>query len=415
MYAGLVGRVVEAYAPHTEASATSIAAHFITALGNAVGPSPYFTVGETIHRMNEFLLIVGKSSRARKGDAKNIALRPLQAADPEWAANVAGGLSSSEGLLYHVRDRIEKPNAEGELVVVDEGAQDKRALLIETEFVNVLKQFERTGNTLSALLRDAWDGKDVLRSLTKNQPLKATHALISLIAHTTAEDLHTYLSSTDAANGFGNRFLMIETDRVRSLPNPERIPSTVFNALLAQVRTTLEFARTVTEMRRTQQAARLWEDTYPKLTEDHPGLLGSLLARSEAHVARLSSLYSLLSRSSEIDVEHIESALAFWDVCETSVRRIFADRTGNVIADNIKEGLLPGQEVTLTELRGSIVPKNIAAGRLRDAVELLVRLGEVKVEKRVTEGRSANVLRRIVPEETRAGNGGFRLAEAVIK
>ncbi|MEE8520473.1 MAG: hypothetical protein V3S83_03865 [Gemmatimonadota bacterium] len=115
MFSGLVGHVVDAYEAHTEAGATSIAGHFIVAFGNAIGAGPRFYVGETVHKMNEFLLVVGRSARARKGDGKNVALSPLEAVDEEWAKNVAGGLSSSEGLLYHVRDCVEKRNAEGEL------------------------------------------------------------------------------------------------------------------------------------------------------------------------------------------------------------------------------------------------------------------------------------------------------------
>ena len=44
---------------------------------------------------------------------------------------------------------------------------DKRLLVVEPEFANVLKQTERQGNTLSVVLRQAWDGKS-LGTMTKN-------------------------------------------------------------------------------------------------------------------------------------------------------------------------------------------------------------------------------------------------------
>ena len=152
---------------------------------------------------------------------------------------------------------------------------------------------------------------------------------------------------------------------------------------------------------------------YPELTKDYPGLLGDLLARSEAHVLRLSSLYSLISGCREIRVEHLESALAFWDVCQESVIRIFSGRTGDITADRIKEGMLPGEEKTITELRDGVVSKNIPAARLRDAIDLLIRLGDFSVTKRETDGRYANVLRRLTPaEKSKAeGNGGRELRE----
>jgi hypothetical protein len=42
-------------------------------------------------------------------------------------------------------------------VEVDPGVSDKRLLVYEPEFALVLKQMERQGNTLSAILRQAWE------------------------------------------------------------------------------------------------------------------------------------------------------------------------------------------------------------------------------------------------------------------
>ncbi|MBI4512277.1 MAG: hypothetical protein HY698_21770 [Deltaproteobacteria bacterium] len=43
------------------------------------------------------------------------------------------------------------------LVVVDPGVDDKRLLVIETEFARVLQVHTREGNTLSDIIRQAWD------------------------------------------------------------------------------------------------------------------------------------------------------------------------------------------------------------------------------------------------------------------
>jgi hypothetical protein len=37
---------------------------------------------------------------------------------------------------------------------------DRRLLVRESEIASVLKMFQREGNTLSAVLRQAWDGRD---------------------------------------------------------------------------------------------------------------------------------------------------------------------------------------------------------------------------------------------------------------
>jgi hypothetical protein len=77
---------------------------------------------------------------------------------------VKTGPSSGEGLIWHVRDPIEERQAikdKGrtvgyEMVITDQGVEDKRLLVIEPEFASTLRVMEREGNTLSAQLRQAW-------------------------------------------------------------------------------------------------------------------------------------------------------------------------------------------------------------------------------------------------------------------
>ena len=406
IFSGLVGDVVRTFEEHTEADRVAIATQFLVAFGNAVGRGPHMVVGETVHHLNENLLVVGRSSRARKGDAGNVALRTLREADPNWAANIASGLSSGEGLIHAVRDPVEKIDKKGEPIVADEGVSDKRLLVLESEFSTALKQFSRQGNILSNVLRDAWDGKAVLRTLTKNSPTRATAAHISVVAHTTPADLAGYLSTTEAANGFGNRFVCALVHRARLLPCPGRAPQADVDALIERVRKTLDSVRSVGEMRRTENAARLWERVYPTLTAEHPGLVGQLIARSEAHVTRLSALYALSGRHSEVDVEHVESALALWDYAEASTHLIFGDRTGNDGADRIRADMAPGESLTLTDIRGRIFSDHISSARLNEAIRLLVALGDCEVKSERTGGRSRVVVTRRTEKREKRENGG---------
>jgi len=134
----------------------------------------------------------------------------FRAVDSAWAdTRIKGGLSSGEGLVYAVRDkRIEKkPYKESgkiagyEEVIADEGEEDKRLLCVEEEFAQALKVMAREGNILSPTLRDAWDGNR-LAPMTKNSPLQATGAHVSIIAHITRDELLRYFTSTEQSNGF---------------------------------------------------------------------------------------------------------------------------------------------------------------------------------------------------------------------
>lgn len=79
----------------------------------------------------------------------------------------------------------------------------------------------RDGATLSAVIRQAWDTGN-LASLTRNAPLKATGAHISIVGHVTADELRRELHSTDIANGFANRFMWIVAKRSKELPDGGR-------------------------------------------------------------------------------------------------------------------------------------------------------------------------------------------------
>jgi hypothetical protein len=66
-------------------------------------------------------------------------LRICDRVDETWCRNcIAHGLSSGEGLIWNVRDPILK-TVNGETQVIDEGITDKRLLVVEGEFANVLK------------------------------------------------------------------------------------------------------------------------------------------------------------------------------------------------------------------------------------------------------------------------------------
>jgi hypothetical protein len=113
----------------------------------------------------------------------------------------------SRGISQRIRDKPGRVE-EYQDVTFDQGEPDKRLLVTEPEFASALRVMGRDGNTLSAIIREAWDTGD-LNILNKNSPVKATDARVSIIGHVTHEELRRYLDRTELANGFANRFLWI--------------------------------------------------------------------------------------------------------------------------------------------------------------------------------------------------------------
>jgi hypothetical protein len=215
---GLAGEIVREIEPHSEADPVALLASLLCAFGNAAGRNAHLRVGADTHHLNLFAAFVGESSKARKGMSWNFINDLVQEVDDLWTSSrVVTGISSGEGLIYHVRDRRQKSKEGGEVEVVDEGVADKRLLSIEPELASLLKVMTRQGSTTSAVVRTAWDGRK-LQNLTKNSPDAATNAHISIIGHITKGELLRHLTETEAANGFANRFLWFMVKRSKELP-----------------------------------------------------------------------------------------------------------------------------------------------------------------------------------------------------
>jgi hypothetical protein len=57
--------------------------------------------------------------------------------------------------------------------------------------------------------------------------------------------------------------------------------------------------------------------------------------------------------------------------------------------------MLPGQRLDLTGIRKEIFANHVAAGLLRDGLDLLERLGDVALKLEATDGRSRLVVERL--------------------
>ena len=159
-----------------------------------------------------------------------------------------GGLSSGEGLIAAVSDG----SGDG-----DEGVTDKRLMIVEPEWARVLESAGRDGNTLSAVIREAWDSGR-LRVMTRRDPLVATGSHISILGHITLEELTRRLTEVESANGYANRHLFVCVRRSKLLPSGGRLDPEEFGRLGRLCRKALDRARPVSFVRRTAAAEELW-------------------------------------------------------------------------------------------------------------------------------------------------------------
>lgn len=391
---GLAGDVVRMIEPHTEADSVALLMQFLAAFGNCIGRGAYYTVEGDHHHANEYAVMVGETSKARKGTSWGRIRALFDLLEDKWSRErVHSGLSSGEGLIWAVRDPIMGRERTGKgtdahyiEVETDPGVSDKRLLIVESEFANVLRVLTREGNTLSRVMRDGWDRGD-LATMTKNSPARATGAHLSIVGHVTAEELRRYLDRTEAANGFANRFLFLCVKRSKVLPFGGTLGDDELRPLAQRLAATIGAAKNTRSVCMSKETRAVWSRVYPALSEGQPGLLGAITGRAEAHVVRLALIYALLDRSQAIEPAHLNAALAIWEYAEASARYIFGASLGDPVADEIVHFLRGGPK-TRTELR-DLFGRHRSGTQIGRALTLLKDLGRAQCEEIETGGRPA--------------------------
>jgi hypothetical protein len=355
---GIAGEIVSIIEPEAESCREAILSQFLIAFGNVIGRGPY-KVQSAPHHLNEFGVLTGVTSFGRKGTyaIENL----LGCVSPSWLAErIQDGFPSGESIIHAVRDSRTFKTKKGQ--EQDPGVDDKRLLILEEEFSQFLTNAARPGNTLSSMTRKAWDAKMYLNNPGKNSPEKATGAHISLIGHITRNELLKVIQEIENQNGSSNRILWIATYRRAIIPEPkpinweEKHPSIV-ERLIAIIET-LE-SREKTELQWSKDGSAAWADFYFSSKEGRGGILGAIMARSVAHVLRLTMLYTALDHSTLMEPKHLQAAVAFWQYCVRSAQWIFREKTGNKVADRIYWELCRKPEgLTRDEIFRDVCSKN---------------------------------------------------------
>jgi hypothetical protein len=336
-------------------------------------------VDATRHGLNLFVVLVGDSSKARKGTSWSQIARLFAEVDRPWlSTRVTTARLTSSGLVCSLRDQ--------------QPPTDRRLLVLSEEFASVLYALKRAKIHLSPLLRCAWDSGD-LPTLDMHQPLQATGTHISLIAHITQRELAQSLHHTEAHNGFANRCLWTWVERNNCLPEGGNLSAGALSAVARELRRALDWAAATPEIlfRRDDAARELWQDCYPALSQLRPGLRGAATSRAEAQVLRLSAIYAALDCSPVVGLPHLQAALAVWEYCSASASHLFGDSTGDPIADRIREALEQSPEGLSKNQIRNLFHGHVNCGRIDAALEQLMMIDAASCHSEHTGGRPSTL------------------------
>lgn len=390
---GLVGDVAQAGSANTEANPFAVAAAMLVYLGAAVGRGPFMPIGDDWSHARLFMVHVGRSSRGRKGTAKKLIYRinnAVKALDEYLVPQVhQGGLSTREGLALMIHDGYK--DGKNEVPVIE----DKRLMVVESEFANILHQSKRDGNTLSAALRDAWDGTSI-RPAVKTCRVWASDPHICIIGDVTPSELRELMNARELTNGFANRFIFFWAEGDKVLPFPQCTPRDVVDALADRVAQILRFAgadrhvdKDVMRMEFSPEAASLYARLYRGELRDRSAgdQITGLLDRRAPVLLRLAMLFALTDQTSVIAVVHINAAMAWVRYWVDSVKFIFqsaVDEAGAAatydMAQRIITYLAAHGQATRTELTRGCFGGHVSKAALDKALDELITASPPSIE-----------------------------------
>jgi hypothetical protein len=151
----------------------------------------------------------------------------------------------------------------------------------------------------------------------------------------------------------------------------------------------IRHARRVREMGFSEQAAILWEKEYrSRLSEGHPGVLGSVTDRGAAIVRRIACLYALLDLKKEVQEPHLQAALEVWRYGLDSAKFLFGEVSQDPIEQIIVQGLRSAASngMTSTEISNSLFHRNRGASEIRRALQHLIKDGRIRERIAKQEG-----------------------------
>ena len=267
---------------------------------------------------------------------------------------------------------------------------DKRLLLFESEFAGLLRKMDQRGNTLSPVIRTAWDSGN-LHVVTKHSPAHATDAHISIVTHITGDELGSTLRSNEAVNGFATRFLWCLVTRSKRLPRGGALTDADYDHFADLLSGRLAVAQQTGRVEMDGEAWRLFEEHYDDLTEGGTGLFGKIVARGAPQVRRLALIYTLADGCGEIAGCRMKAALAVWRYCRDSAEFIFQAFRASNDADRILATLGREGALSRTDINSKVFEHNRPAKDIKAALDQLVARGIVTRDLQNTGGRTREV------------------------
>lgn len=416
MLHGVLGQIVGQARGYTEADDVGVLGSLLAGVGMVIGPDPHVMVGSTRHSLLCWPLLFGSSGSGRKGEATATARQFLNSSALEFSSLVVGGLSSGEGLIERLKDPVEVDPDSKRKQPEWLGTDDKRLLVIESEFGSVLARAKREGSTLTSVLRQAWDGDRL--SVMNRAALTASSSHVALIGHITPKEFRLRLAEADMAGGLYNRFLPLYVEKSKRLPRPDPIPPELVFAATEQLRQCIGRARRVGQISLGPDAGELWDnELYDEFAgDDEETVASEFLRRSAPNTLRVAALYAALDGSDQITAEQLTAVGALVRYAVGSARYVLGHASRDVRIDRIRRRIEESPSGYLTRVEVSdLFGRNLKADLLDELIEQVLADDTYAATKVASTGGRpalvygrADLLRSFVPPNEDQRNASDR-------
>ncbi|MCW7552111.1 YfjI family protein [Endozoicomonas gorgoniicola] len=431
MFPGLLGEITEACCKDTEAVPTSVGAYLLVWFTSHIGRTRYMMIGDEQRWLNNFFLLVGPSGSGKGTSGKGPARIFYQVQDKmqvlfqsafdagrgeglKQCPNLQvhnGGLSSGEGLGFALDDGTDSP-------IPGRTITDKRLLVIESEMANTLCNMTRQGNTLSAQLRNVYDGVDI-KPMTKRDRVSVSDPYICLLGNITPDELLKFDEDRlQSFNGLLNRMLMLWTQPQKLVSRPKTMDSNTlsgFSSTIAEHIMKARNGRFETHWKKlrlqtepllfTKSAEDLWDRSYSRLVnQPYSKRIEPLVRRHRLHARLMAAALALFQGHEVVTREDMEGALDWIEFSRQSI--VFCYRTQteqrkveaiHVMAKKVLYAIhvlcQKNNTCTRTDIH-NLCQRKLRREQLTEALELLINQVPPLIQqklKRLESGRSVPV------------------------
>ena len=361
------GRTVKRLEPYSEANSLALLVQLMAVFVNVVGRNTYWCLSSVPKRLRIFALIIGPSAAGGKGTSYSLISYIMKKVAPDWHDNCRGsGVSSGEGIIHKIKD-------------TGDPDQEKRLMVVEPEFSQILTAGKREGSTVSQIIRKAFDEDEF--EIIKTEPIKSTNSHVGFLGQITPSETVKYTTRNDAESGLMNRFLFVDCIRTKYLPIPERIPEETERLIVEDLKRHIDFSKDLGEIGITPAGKEFWSIAYRDLATRPDNLFGKITARGAPIVRTLATAFALGSMKKEVTDTHLAKALEVWCHSEAKVAELFGNRFNDPIKNKTLDALMV-RAMSRSELLHETHKKNLSSGKLTEALK---DLNEAKLIKKIKD------------------------------